>query len=319
MNRTITFDVTDELVRQTFRHHLGLWNFVKLALVYAVFGGLIVLIASAFDGEAERVAFFVVAAIGVLAALFYWYAVAQGKKRSLADLAKLPHCTQTYTFTDDHFLAEDPDSHSRLTWDMLEKIECFKDLWELRFLSSCCYLLPAVVIDPELASFLGSKARERGVTVVGEHFLLSAAAGQEAGSRHIAGRSASRLPWFLLLMFCVLVYAWYSRESDARPVEERFVVESDRPKIVPFRLRQGDYLDLSVAVTSGEPVDVRIGKEADFQNHAVVIKSAGLFEAEEVRNVQWKAKWQHPGAAIIVVTSTGRSEVLLKVKAARAP
>jgi hypothetical protein len=308
MNKTITCEVTDELIRRSFRRSLGLTNFFKLIMVYAVLGVGAGRVAFTFSDEAGEIALLALAGLALPLGLYCRYAVLRGRRSVLAGMATLPHRLQGVTFTDDHVLVESAVGRAQLTWDRLEKIERFHDLWHLWFLSGY-RVLPAEVIDEELASFLEAKARQRGVKFYRE--------GRPAMSPALA-----RARWVVLLLICCVVgVVWFALPHGASrdAVDERFVVEPDRPKLFPLAVRQGDSFDLSLAVTSGAPVDVWVAQGAILDDKQVVLKGAGLFEAEQVRTFQRIERWPHPRPAIITVTSTGRSEVTLKIEVRPAP
>src|SRR5262249_59120332 len=103
MNRTITFETTDDLVRKSYRHHFGLRNFFHLVLLYATFGFVVTLVVVGFifGQDAAPTTLVVLTVGGLLAGSYYWYGYTQSRKASLAALAKLPDRTQSCTFTDD--------------------------------------------------------------------------------------------------------------------------------------------------------------------------------------------------------------------------
>jgi hypothetical protein len=129
------------------------------------------------------------------------------------------------------------------------------------------------------------------------------------------------LGWVFFLLGLVLAIVWFSGifRSGARPVEEKFDVAPRTPKLIPVGVKKGDFLHLSVSVTSGSPVDVHVGREAVSSGKSVFIKGSGLFEAKQIRNFRRQEEWPFPTPAIIVVNSTGRSKGLLKVEVLRAP
>jgi hypothetical protein len=164
MLRTFTCQYTDELILQNLKHSLGLRNFLMLVLLFGVFATLGLSIGSLFGEDAGRIALIVVSIVALLLAALYWYSYLHMRRTSLAALVKLPHRTWTFTFTDDEMLAQGPLGESRVTWEMFEKLECFKNLWRLQFLSAI-FLIPTTSVDEELARFIEAKARDRGVSI----------------------------------------------------------------------------------------------------------------------------------------------------------
>jgi hypothetical protein len=126
----------------------------------------------------------------------------------------------------------------------------------------------------------------------------------------------------LAVIGLVLALTWYLAETGAgpRPLEERFDVTADQGKTVPVKIRKGEFLGLSVSVTSGSPVDVRVGKEVTLdENKNILIKDSEMFKADQVRDFHQKERWPHPTPAVIIITTPARSEGLLKIEVSPAP
>lgn len=315
MNRTVTFELTDDLFLRSYRHIFGSKNTRNLLLAYALLGGLAIALGFALGGNAGSTTTIVVVIVGLLFGAYYYFTLAHNKNAYLAALAKLPDKKQSFTFTDDHVLVEGAIGQSNLTWDMLEKVECFRDLWHLHFLSAY-YVLPSELIGQDLASFIESRALERGIHIFRQPSSL-------AREKEMATSNRNRglmLLWLLLFaVFGIAGYAWYSSPVNpkANSFEERFVIESGNGKAIPVKIQNGEMIEISVTVNSGSPVTIIVGKDADFSDKKIVINSAGVIEAENVQSFRRKVRWPHSNPAIIAIMSNDKSDVSLKVEISR--
>jgi hypothetical protein len=303
MNKTITVEFTDELLRRSQRHSSLLKLLFSLGLVFVALSVPALMIASFFGEEAILGALIGLVVVAILIGLTCWSNVLRARRESTAFLAKLPHRFQTYTFSDDQLLIEGPLGQSRLTWDMLERLERFKDVWHMHFLSQY-YLLPAELVDEDLACFLEAKWQSKTAAPL---------------RKSLSWRSPA--VWVTTLVFAGVVLTLFllAWRPGADGPAGQFTVEPDRPTLRPIAIREGQCLDLSVVVTSGAPVDVYIGREATFADKELSIRDTGIPGADHVRDLRRKVRWQHPGPAIIVISSSGRSEVSLQATVTQEP
>lgn len=129
-----------------------------------------------------------------------------------------------------------------------------------------------------------------------------------------AGRRWPSAPFVAFVIACLAVIAyWAVLEFDTPPpVATTFAVEADAPTLKRLKIRQGQWLDLSLVVNAGTPVDVYIVPDV---GHVFADRP----EVTQVREFQRKMQWQNSEPAVVVVTTTWKSEVSLQAKVTRHP
>jgi hypothetical protein len=123
----------------------------------------------------------------------------------------------------------------------------------------------------------------------------------------------------VFIFAAIFLYSASQLKPGPHTLEEHFVVSAGTPRIVTLKVSDGEWIDLSLSVKNGKPVDLRVGRSATSDTNMITIKSAGLFDAEQVRSFHKKDTWRYTTPAIIIVTSSDRSDVVLKVEVSRAP
>jgi hypothetical protein len=183
MNRKVTFELTDELVLRNLHRTNGIRSFLSLSLGFGILALIVLAFANAIGGEQVRdVVLLLLTGAALLAIGYYWFIFFYLKRASLAAVAKLPHRLQTFTITDTEFHFEDCVSQASFTWDMLERVECFRGDWQISF-PSRFYLLPAEQVDENLVVFIQTKARQRGIQVLEGRFFEVTKPENELGTR----------------------------------------------------------------------------------------------------------------------------------------
>jgi len=128
-------------------------------------------------------------------------------------------------------------------------------------------------------------------------------------------RYPSRYRYVLLLALVAagLVLGYFVLSKwQSRTTSEEFTVEPPNVKIVPVTIQEGEWIDLSVFVMAGSPVDIVISQEARMEDGQIIVKGAILYDVTEAGKYQFK--WQYPGPAFIVITPADWSRVRVQVE-----
>lgn len=313
MNRTITFDLTKDLILESLRGSQGRWHFLWGLLRYG-FGALALCkLALVLVPDIAEFVFYLAIAGAVLYTLYYWLIYAKNQRSSLAVLDNLPQRTVIFTIANDGYTVEGAMGSSSVNWDKLERINSFDKVWLLhsRGIDS---LLPADEVDQELELFLVAKARQYGATVTRDHRII------DPSEHGVPRKRPWRPSWVTLVVVALAVYlaatALYPSAAP-RTKTERFVVEALNAKVVFVEIKEGETLELSVVVTAGSPVNVVIGRDARKEDNNFIIKGAGLAPGNKTANFRCKEKWAYPGPAVIIVGTPDQSAVVLQADVSR--
>ena len=315
MDKTITYELTDAMLRECFWHNQGRRTILFLLFFYGILAALVVLLALIFGKAVFLIVLCLVSIPPLLFSCWYFYHGIRHRNAFLKSMSSLPNRTHRCSFTEEQLWYESPLGESTWPWQSLKQLDELHNIWQFNF-SGNLILLPSSTIDNELVSFLDNQARQYGVLFYRRGQNVKHKYRIQPPNLHI-----EKLVWFLLVsVTMILFYCWARTLGPVnRVVDQQFNVLADKAEMVPLRIGQGETFDLSGTVTFGDPVDVHLCRGLDMEDGKVLFKTAGLLDAEKVLTWQRKETWPHSTPAIVVITSPGWSKVSLKAKITPGP
>jgi hypothetical protein len=144
----------------------------------------------------------------------------------------------------------------------------------------------------------------------------------QANKNSMSWRSFLFSPWLGFLVVFSLLIAMSISQND-RPSSPRSMVQTRQYRVEAEKLQhlavpinQGDFLDVGVKVTSGDPVSIHIckGVKEEGKNKMILQGAAGFPPVTQVMNYQQKEKWQYSTPALIVLTTQGTADVSIRTE-----
>ncbi|MGE0529466.1 MAG: hypothetical protein AB7P49_20630 [Bdellovibrionales bacterium] len=160
MNKSVRFEVTDELALKSLGNEMGFRNFRSLFGMYLVIAFVIVLVLSAFGSTPRNIGFIILAILGVLFCSYYWFGYYQIRRNLLLKLGDVPDRWKTFTFNDHFFQVKDIHGILKFPWKKLEGMVKYKDFWHFHF-EEVNIRVPVFLMDQELETFIEKKAKEQ--------------------------------------------------------------------------------------------------------------------------------------------------------------